>query len=95
MKRKSRKERDFYDVRKAQPYDLFGEIPVTHDKIRQWVTAVSPRWLEPERSYQRYVKSWNVVDKIRHAKAQGTFYATIENPLPPFHGRIDFLCFRR
>lgn len=55
------------------PYDLFGEIPVLESDLALWVAAVAPRWLEPERSFQLYVKSYDVPEKVRRAKAQGTF----------------------
>lgn len=55
------------------PYDLFGEIPVTEDEVFQWVVAVAPRWLFPERTYLNYVRSYAVPDKIRAAKLAGTF----------------------
>lgn len=55
------------------PRDLFGEIPVTEAELLLWVAAVSPRWLEPERSFRRYVRDYAVPDKIRAAKLAGTF----------------------
>lgn len=69
-------------------YDLFGEIPVTHDEVYMWVAAVAPRWLQPESAYQRYVRSWDVPAKIRAAKAAGTFHQTIEKPGTPWHARL-------
>jgi hypothetical protein len=70
------------------PYDLFGEIPVTEDEIVQWVSAVAPRWLMPERSFQGYVRGYDVIGKIRAAKAAGTFHARIEKPSDAWHARL-------
>lgn len=56
------------------PHDLFGEIPVLESELRLWVSIISPRWLSPEHSYRHYVRAYNVADKIRAAKINGTFY---------------------
>lgn len=69
-------------------YDLFGEIPVTEDEIVQWVAAVAPRWLTPERSFRGYVNAYNVPDKIRAAKLAGTFHMTIEKRHNAWHARL-------
>lgn len=67
------------------PRDLFDEIPVTENDLLLWVAAVSPRWLEPERSFRLYVQSYNVAGKIRAAKANGTFEQIISRrPVPWF-----------
>lgn len=70
------------------PFDLFGEIPVTEDDLRAWVAAVAPRWLEPERSYRNYVRSWNVADKVRAAKLRGEFDTITSRPAPSYHARL-------
>jgi hypothetical protein len=70
------------------PYDLFGEIPVTEDEIFQWVAAVAPRWLTPERSFRGYVAAYHVPEKIRAAKLAGTFSTIVENPIQPWHARL-------
>lgn len=69
-------------------YDLFGEIPVTEDDIFNWVAAVAPRWLTPERSFRNYVRSWGIADKVRAAKAAGTFEQIIEKPAHAWHARL-------
>lgn len=59
------------------PFDLFGEVPVTADDVNRWLLSVphldpgSPRaaW---------YVKGWNVVDKIRQAKISGRWHQMAE-----------------
>lgn len=57
---------------KANPYDLFGEIPVTTDDVAFWLRCV-PR-MDPSSPRARwYIKGWNVVEKIRQAKRDGTW----------------------
>jgi hypothetical protein len=68
--------------------DLFGEIPVTESDIYDWVAAVAPRWLTPERSYRGYVKSWDVAGKIRAAKLRGTFDEIVKREAAPLHARL-------
>lgn len=38
-----------------------------------WVGVHAPHFLSSQRSFARYVRGWNVVDKIRRAKDEGTF----------------------
>lgn len=52
--------------------DLFGEIAVTLDDLREWVASTSPINLE-ERSYENYLRRYNVADKVRAAKRTGEF----------------------
>lgn len=59
--------------------DLFGDVQVTLDDLRAWVSAISPAWTSSERSLAFYIDRWNVADKVRRAKLAGTFDATIEN----------------
>jgi hypothetical protein len=59
--------------------DLFGDVVVTTDELRQWVAAIAPAWCSSDRSLSFYIRQWNVADKVRHAKLAGTFDATIEN----------------
>lgn len=73
---------------KNQPFDLFGEIPITEEDLRNWVAAVSPRWLEPERSYHQYLRTYSIAEKVRRAKLEGTFEATISRPPRVFHARL-------
>lgn len=70
--------------------DLFGEVPILESEIVDWVEAVAPRWLSPERSFRGYVKSYNIVEKIRAAKLNGTYQRTIDNPrgYPVWHARL-------
>lgn len=59
------------------PFDLFGEIPVTLDEIHLWVCALAPHYAVSQRALEHYVSAWHVVDKVRAAKAAGTFEHTI------------------
>lgn len=38
-----------------------------------WVGVHAPHFLSSQRSFALYVRGWNVVDKIRRAKREGTF----------------------
>lgn len=71
------------------PFDLFGEIPVTHDDIYAWVNAVAPRWIYPPRSFNNYVRMWDVVGKIKAAKLRGTFDDIIKKPSDVYHARLS------
>lgn len=70
------------------PYDLFGEIPVTESEIVDWVEATAPRWLSPRRSFEGYVRAYDVPGKIRAAKQAGTFQQIIDHPAPQWHARL-------
>jgi len=56
------------------PFDLFGEIPVTWDEVHTWCEKVAGMtgW---RRDW--YIRHWNVIEKVRRAKADGSFYETI------------------
>ncbi|WP_229291485.1 hypothetical protein [Burkholderia pseudomallei] len=58
-------------------FDLFGDIVVTHDDIVAWVSAIAPAYMSSERSFRHYVRNWRVVEKIKTAKAAGTFDSSI------------------
>lgn len=78
-----------FSIADAMTYDLFGQVPITEDDLFLWVQAVAPRWLTPERAYRNYVKSWNVADKVRYAKIDGTFDTIIERPARVWHARLS------
>ncbi len=42
-------------------------------EVLAWVGVHAPHFLSSQRSFEQYVRGWNVVDKIRRAKADGTF----------------------
>ena len=67
---------------RPQVFDLFGEIPVTHQEIDAWLRAV-PR-IEPGTARAaHYVEAWGVVEKIRAAKRAGTFEAITQRESEP------------
>lgn len=74
---------------KDSPTDLFGQVPISETDLENWVCAVAPRWLTPERSFKNYISAYNVADKVRSAKLSGTFDAVISAPKMPFHARLS------
>ena len=54
--------------------DLFGEIIVTHADIAAWLVNI-PRIHPDSPRAAHYVRGWDVVGKVRHAKAHGQFEA--------------------
>ena len=70
------------------PFDLFGEIPVLESDLEQWVAAMAPAYLSSERSFQSYIKSYNVPDKIRRAKLYGDFDRITATKAAPYHARL-------
>jgi hypothetical protein len=42
-------------------------------ELLAWVGVHAPHFLSSQRSFALYVRGWNVVDKIRRAKREGTF----------------------
>ncbi|MBP6058254.1 MAG: hypothetical protein KA524_07570 [Nitrosomonas sp.] len=51
--------------------DLFGEISVTYEDIDKWMNINAPRIRENYK--ESYIKNWNVIEKIKKAKKDGTF----------------------
>lgn len=73
--------------RRGPPYDLFGEIPVTLDDVLAWMLAVPG--IPPSSSrFGAYVRGYQVIDKIRQAKAEGTFDAILQAPDRPAPFRL-------
>lgn len=68
--------------------DLFGEVPVLESEIVDWVEAVAPRWLTPERSYRGYVHGYDVAGKIRAAKLAGVYDQIIQQRRVVWHARL-------
>jgi len=74
------------------PYDLFGEIPVYHYDIAAWLLAV-PRIDPDSPRAAQYVRDWNVVAKIKAAKARGQFDSIVSlttNPMPHWWQRFGW-----
>lgn len=53
------------------PEDFLGEIPVTRDDIERWLELNVPNLRELYK--EKYILHWNVVEKIKKAKKDGTF----------------------
>lgn len=64
--------------------DLFGEVPVSIDDVLRWLEIVNFHCAPFRVAY--YVLNWNVVDKIRAAKLDGTWEGLDD-------GRYDILAF--
>lgn len=76
-------------MRKKNPaLDLFDDVVVTEDDVFSWVQAVAPQYLSPERSYNNYVKCYDVAAKVKAAKLSGTYESTIDYPRRPWHARL-------
>ncbi|UVS95923.1 IS21 family transposase [Burkholderia glumae] len=50
---------------------------VLPDETLAWVGVHASHFLSSQRSFTHYVRGWNVVDKIRRAKREGTFAAVL------------------
>ncbi|MGS1032953.1 IS21 family transposase [Burkholderia glumae] len=50
---------------------------VPPDEMLAWVGVHAPHYLSSQRSLTHYIRGWNVVDKIRRAKSEGTFAAVL------------------
>ncbi|MFZ6639199.1 hypothetical protein ACO0LL_05615 [Undibacterium sp. TC4M20W] len=68
--------------------DLFGEVVITEHDLFLWVSAVSPRWLTPERSYRNYLRMYNVEEKVRCSKLRGEFDRRVQDVYRPWHERL-------
>lgn len=58
-------------VPNIEPDPTAPDVPPT--EMLAWVGVHAPHYLSSKRSFAQYVKGWNVVDKIRRAKREGTF----------------------
>jgi hypothetical protein len=67
--------------------DLFGEIVVTIDEVEYWLDHIVKFCGTPWRS-AHYALWWNVADKIRAAKIDGTWKEWIDGQ----HDNLDFAC---
>ena len=75
--------------------DLFGEVPVTIRDVELWLDRiVNFRGSALRVAY--YVLNWNVVDKIRAAKLDGSWQGLLEHDAAyrPFDFRHRRLCLR-
>ena len=62
--------------------DLFGEIPVTLDDVLAWMLAV-PGIPPDSRRFGHYIRGYDVIGKIRAAKAAGTFEQLLSSEPTP------------
>lgn len=54
------------------PYDLFGDVPVTRFELIFWCKKIAPRISPARRDW--YIKNYNVLEKVKAAKRDGSFY---------------------
>ncbi len=59
--------------------DLFGQVPVTWEEVFLWLEAVPGIARDSPRAAQ-YVRDWNVPEKVRQAKLEGSFEAAVSRP---------------
>ncbi|KVX84005.1 hypothetical protein WM34_29965 [Burkholderia ubonensis] len=62
-------------VANIEPDPSSPDVPP--DEMLAWVGVHAPHYLSSQRSFAHYVRGWNVVDKIRRAKREGTFAAVL------------------
>ncbi len=62
-------------VANIDPDPAAPDVPPT--ELLAWVGVHAPHFLSSRRSFALYVRGWNVVDKIRRAKCEGTFSAVL------------------
>lgn len=70
-------------TRKKLPYpiprtrDLFKQVPVLDSEITAWVCHFAPHIAHAEWRIKAYAKGYNVAEKIRSAKLDGSFYGLL------------------
>jgi hypothetical protein len=69
--KRSNKHRPF-PVPRAK--DLFRQVPVLESEIHQWVCHFAPHIAHAKWRIAAYAKGYNVADKIRAAKIDGSFF---------------------
>ncbi|KVP87694.1 hypothetical protein WJ96_01660 [Burkholderia ubonensis] len=62
-------------VANLEPDPAAPDVPP--DELLAWVGVHASHYLSSQRSFAHYVRGWNVVDKIRRAKREGTFAAVL------------------
>jgi hypothetical protein len=50
-----------------------NELKSHQVQMLAWVGVHAPHFLSSQRNFALYVRGWNVIDKIRRAKAEGAF----------------------
>ena len=64
--------------------DLFGDVIVTVDDIERWLDAVPHIGRNQTRQGKNYAKNWNVANKIKLCKLDGTFEKVISEGAPDY-----------
>ncbi|MFM0399066.1 hypothetical protein [Paraburkholderia aspalathi] len=62
-------------VANIEPDPAAPDVPPA--ELLAWVGVHAPHYLSSRRSFALYVRGWNVVEKIRRAKREGTFAAVL------------------
>lgn len=76
--------------RRRDALDLFGEVPVTWADVAAWARAVADIGPDSPR-FAAYVTAWNVPDKVRAAKLDGSFARIVGSVDPvPAHEFAQF-----
>ncbi len=66
-------------------HDLFGDNSVTIDEVNAWCDAVAPHVCDTPSRREHYVKCYNVIDKIKRAKAAGNLEAILSRERVRFY----------
>jgi len=62
-------------IANLEPDPASPDVPP--DELLAWVGVHASHYLSSQRSFAHYVRGWNVVEKIRRAKRDGTFSAVL------------------
>ncbi|MFM0416010.1 MAG: hypothetical protein WBR17_33360 [Paraburkholderia sp.] len=62
-------------VANIEPDPAAPDVPPA--ELLAWIGVHAPHYLSSRRSFAQYVRGWNVVEKIRRAKREGTFAAVL------------------
>jgi hypothetical protein len=57
--------------------DLFKQVPVLHSEVTAWVCHFAPHIAHAEWRIAAYARGYNVPDKIRAAKLDGSFFVLL------------------
>ncbi len=52
---------------------VLADVVTDEHEAVAWVAVHAPHFLSRRQAFEYYVRGWNVVDKVRHAKANGSF----------------------
>lgn len=57
--------------------DLFKQVPVLESEVIEWVKHFAPHIAHAEWRIAAYARGYNVADKIRAAKLDGSFFGLL------------------